>query len=163
MRIGLVADTHDNLPLCRAAARFLRDEAPDLVLHLGDVTSPATLDAFEGLRAQVLVGNNDDARALGRKAEALGWPAPARDWSATLDGVLVAAHHGHLPPRLPGEPDVLLHGHTHRRRAETAGRTLVVNPGALFRAPTKTIAVLELPARRVAFFEVKEEGVSPLG
>jgi putative phosphoesterase len=148
--VGLVSDTHDNEPAVRAAAGFLRERRPDLVLHLGDVTTKGTLALLVGLPLVVLRGNNDPP-TMG-----------ALDWSDTLAGVKVHAHHGHLKPHLQGEPDVLLHGHTHRRRAERVGRTLVVNPGALHRAPTKTIALLRLPACEVEFYEVRDEGVAPL-
>jgi hypothetical protein len=37
-----------------------------------------------------------------------------------------------------------------------------VNPGALYRAARKTIAVVELLALDVRFFEVTPAGVSPL-
>jgi uncharacterized protein len=151
MLVGLVSDSHDNAPALRMAAGFLRERRPDLVLHLGDVTTKDTLDLLDGLPLVTLRGNNDPP-ALG-----------ALDWSGTLDGVKVHAHHGHLKPRLADEPDVLLHGHTHRRRAERVGRTLVVNPGALYRTPRRTIALLRLPACEVEFYEVGDAGVTKLG
>lgn len=164
MRLGLVSDTHDNLDLARVAAAFLREQPCDLVLHLGDVTGPATVGLFAGLPMRFLRGNNDDAEALADALEANGFPALADAWTETLAGVRVAAHHGHLrfPPAdsLHGmpEPDLLLHGHTHKRRCERVGRTLVVNPGALHRALTKSVAVVELPALEVRFYEVTLEG-----
>lgn len=150
MRLGLISDTHDNLPLAKSAARFFHEKAPDRVLHLGDVMSPDILDALAGLPLTVLLGNNDDRREL---------PKATLDWSGLLEGVHIHAHHGHLKPKLEREPDLLLHGHTHRRRVERVGRTLVVNPGALHRAPTRTIAMIELPALVVTFYEVREDRV----
>lgn len=151
MLVGLVSDSHDNAPALRAAAGFLRGQRPDLVLHLGDITTKETLALLDGLPLVALRGNNDPP-SLG-----------VLDWSDTLEGVKVHAHHGHLKPRLADEPDVLLHGHTHRRRAERLGRTLVVNPGALFRAATRTVALLHLPEGRLEWFEVTEQGVAPTG
>ena len=150
MLVGLVSDSHDNAPAVRVAVEFLRNQRPDLVLHLGDVTTKETLSTFDGLPLVVLRGNNDPP-SMG-----------VLDWSDTLEGVKVHAHHGHLKPRLVDEPDVLLHGHTHRWRAQRVGRTLVVNPGALHRAPKKTIALLRLPACEVEFYEVTGAGVAPL-
>jgi len=109
-----------------------------------------TLAAFEFLPLVVLRGNNDPP-SIGEL-----------DWSATLEGVKVHAHHGHLKPNLAQEPDVLLHGHTHRRRAERVGRTLVVNPGALYRTTRRTLALLRLPACEVEFYEVRDDGVALL-
>lgn len=163
MRLGLVSDTHDNALLSRVAAAFFQEKACDLVLHLGDVTEPETADLFAGLPMRFLLGNNDDPREIGASLARNGFPPPAEDWSERLDGVLVAAHHGHRRPRLPhGEPDLLVHGHTHRYRATRVGRTHILNPGALHRAPRKTLALVELPAVAVSFFEVTPEGVLPL-
>lgn len=163
MRLGLVSDSHDNLPAARAVAAFFREEACDLVLHLGDITSAETVEAFRGLPMRFLVGNNDDARSLAPALERCGFPPLALTWTATLEGVNVAAHHGHLEPDLGGvEPDLLLHGHTHKRRCERVGRTLVVNPGALYRAAVRTLAVVELPGMDVRSYVVGEDGVRSL-
>jgi uncharacterized protein len=40
--------------------------------------------------------------------------------------------------------DYLFYGHTHVREQHRTGRTLVANPGALFRANPKTCIVLDL-------------------
>ena len=74
----------------------------------------------------------------------------------------MAAHHGHRAPPLADEPDLLLHGHTHKRRLERVGRTLVLNPGALQRAHVKSLALVDLPALDVRFYEVAPEAVRPL-
>ena len=39
--------------------------------------------------------------------------------------------------------DYLFHGHTHRAEQRRAGRTLVVDSGALFRVTTKQFAILD--------------------
>lgn len=155
MRIGVVSDTHDDAPLCRIAAAWLDAQGLDLVLHLGDVTTLATLRAFDKLPLVALRGNNDAAI-----------PGLSNAWEHVVEDVRVGATHGHLRgemARLLGSCDVLLHGHSHARREERVGRCLVMNPGALHRAPVKTLALLELPSARVAFHEVTPERVVPLG
>lgn len=160
MRLGLVSDTHDAIGLSRIAASFLRDAGCGLVLHLGDVTTAACIEPFADLPLRVLEGNNDPP-ALLRALQKRGIPC-GPSWEGVIEGVKVAAHHGHLAARWSEEPDLLVHGHTHRSRAERVGRTLVVNPGALHRANVKTVALAELPTMRVSFYEVKPEGVSRL-
>lgn len=152
MLLGLVSDTHDNTPFAQQVAAFFRERAVEQVFHLGDVTQPDSLDPFEGLPLVVVRGNNDFEP----------WP---ETWTQELAGVKVGATHGHLRghmARLARECDVLLHGHTHRRRVERDGSCLVVNPGALYRTTTKTCALLELPAKRVVFYRVDEAGVARL-
>jgi predicted phosphodiesterase len=48
-----------------------------------------------------------------------------------------------------GQYDLVCHGHTHVARQETVGRTLVVNPGALYRANPHRFALVDLPALEV--------------
>ncbi|HVM45121.1 MAG TPA: YfcE family phosphodiesterase [Candidatus Thermoplasmatota archaeon] len=150
--LGLVSDTHDNTLLAAQAASFFRERRVDGVFHMGDVTSPDSLDPFEGLPLVVVRGNNDEEP----------WP---ETWRQSFDGLALGATHGHQRAHLAtlmDECDVVLHGHTHRRRAERVGRALIVNPGALHRAPQRTCALLELPSKRVVFYEVVETGVRRL-
>ena len=164
--VGLVADTHDNLPLVERAVALFRERRPDLVLHLGDVASAPVVPLFAGLPVVWLRGNNDVDPALGPALEANGFAPMADEWQGEITGLRAAATHGHRRHLLQqhlGRADLLFHGHTHRRRAERLGRTLVVNPGALFRAATRTVALLHLPEGRLEWFEVTEQGIAPTG
>ena len=152
MLVGLVADTHDNTVAASRVAEFFRERDVDHAFHLGDVTQPESLDPFAGLPLTVLRGNNDEEP----------WPDT---WRQELAGVRVGATHGHLRSALASlvaECDVVLHGHTHRRRVERVEKALVVNPGALHRAATYTCALMELPTKRVVFYRVDDAGVARL-
>lgn len=164
-KIGIISDTHDNVALATHAAAWLHDNPCRLVLHLGDITTAAGAAPFEGLPVRFLLGNNDDPRSLARPFERLGLTRPAQKWTETLDGLKLAAVHGHVRgsvDALASDNDFVFHGHTHQRRLERVGRALVVNPGALHRAPTKSFATLDLPTRRITFYQVDETGVSPM-
>lgn len=138
MLLGLLSDTHDDVHATRRALAWFREADVDHVLHLGDVTSPATLELFDGLRLHVVRGNMDhDAAGIRRAAEALD---PAASFDDVHDLVLgdrrVGMIHGHDHPRLAGMVqsgafDLVLHGHTHVFRDERAGPTRIVNPGAV--------------------------------
>lgn len=152
MLIGLVSDSHDNTPLVARVADFFRERRVETVFHLGDVCEPDSLDPFADAPLVVVRGNNDSEP----------WP---ESWQQEFAGVKLGATHGHHRghlSRLTHECDVVLHGHTHRRRADRVGNALVVNPGALYRTWTRTCALLELPSKRVVFYEVDEEGVRRL-
>lgn len=152
MMLGLVSDSHDNVPLCAKVADLFRERRVEMAFHLGDVTAPESLDPFEGLPLVVVRGNNDEEP----------WPAT---WQQEIAGVKVGATHGHMRgelARLIGSCDLVLHGHTHRRRVDREGNALVVNPGALYRTWTKTCALLELPSKRIVFYAVDENGVTRL-
>lgn len=164
MIVGLVSDSHDNAPLARSAAAFFHAEAPDAVFHLGDITRPDTLALFDGLPIRFLRGNNDTDARLDPTARARGHEGVADAWRGSLAGLRVGATHGHRKGtlrELQADCDVVLSGHTHKRRAERENGVLMVNPGALHRARHKTIALLRLPDKRVEFFRVTESGVDP--
>ena len=40
MRIGVMSDSHDNLPMIRKAIRLFTDENAEAVLHAGDFIAP---------------------------------------------------------------------------------------------------------------------------
>ena len=68
-----------------------------------------------------------------------------------LAGTRIAFLHGDDVYRLSqeiasGQWQLVCHGHTHVARKERQGETLVLNPGALYRATPHSIAYVELPA-----------------
>ncbi|MCX6098927.1 MAG: YfcE family phosphodiesterase, partial [Candidatus Bipolaricaulota bacterium] len=75
MRLGILSDSHDNLPaLARIVERF-NAENVDLVLHAGDFVSPFTAIPLSKLRARLVgvFGNNDgDGLYLTRRFEGVG-------------------------------------------------------------------------------------------
>jgi putative phosphoesterase len=135
MRIGVVSDTQDHLKNVERIVGLFNEARVDAVVHTGDVSRPKTLDVLAGLDAPLwgVWGNNDAGEydALVERAAALGFafsdPPLELHWHGRhvivvhdpleFDGAL-AEHHG-----------LALHGHTHRRRIETAGGTLFFNPG----------------------------------
>lgn len=165
MRLGVVSDTHDALPLCLVAADVFAREGCDLVLHLGDVTGAPAARAFLDLPVRFVRGNNDVGPALPRALAAAGARPLVDVWEQDLAGVRVAATHGHLRAhvaRLPNEADLVLMGHSHKRIAQRIGRALVVNPGALTRCATRTCATIDLPRLDVTFWALEEDGAKRL-
>ena len=80
--------------------------------------------------------NSSDSADVGRACE--GAPRPIR----------IVYTHGHLTPRMEQavrlEVPWLLHGHTHILADGWMGATRIVNPGALQRAKTYTVCVLDV-------------------
>jgi putative phosphoesterase len=164
MQVGLISDTHDRLEAIREAVRVFNDRGVDLVLHAGDYASPFTAAAFKGLRCRLIgvYGNVDgDREQLKERYAELG---ELKGLLAVLDlaGVKAALIHG-SPPELvealakSGDFDLVVHGHTHRVRAERVGRALVVNPGEAcgYLTGRATLALLKLPELEVEHLELK--------
>jgi hypothetical protein len=53
-----------------------------------------------------------------------------------------------------GAPDYLLYGHSHLFADDRRGPTRWINPGALHRAPTWTVALLDLATDQVRFLPI---------
>ena len=64
--IGLIADTHDNLPLIDKAVTRLNEEKVEIVLHAGDYVAPFVVPRFKNLQAKLIgvFGNTDGAREM---------------------------------------------------------------------------------------------------
>ena len=145
----------------------LLEHDADILLHLGDVGTVEVIDALvtaragqtEPIEAHLVFGNTDwDIQQLGRYARSLGvhvdHPMGRLDYP---DGWL-AFTHGHDPGLMRAAVDggarYLCHGHTHRQSDLRQGATRIVNPGALFRASTYSVAVIDTDSDEVRFYPV---------
>ena len=149
MRVGLLSDTHDRFEAAAAAMRVLRDAQAEAFLHAGDVGSERIIDLLAGENAAFVWGNNDlDRQELSRYAEKLCIKCLDVFGEITLGGKLFAITHGddqQLIDRVLKEQrhDYLITGHTHVKHDRRIGRVRWINPGALYRAREKTVAILD--------------------
>ena len=156
MLLGVVSDTHGHVPNARGAVRLLESLDVEAVLHCGDIGSEAIVPLFAAWPTHFVLGNVDDGRlvsGLVAAIESSGLTCHGRFGSFELGGVRIALMHGDDGRLLDqmikaGEHELICHGHTHVPRLERVGTTLVLNPGALYRAPKHTIAIVELPTLR---------------
>jgi uncharacterized protein len=155
MRVGVVSDTHGHVPYTRAAVRMMESLEVELVIHCGDIGSPEIVELFGPWPTHFVFGNVDhDHRRLAAAIRAAGKTCHDRFGRLDLAGKRIAFLHGDDTLRLceattNGEWDLVCHGHTHIARQEKHGSTLVLNPGALYRATPHSIAYVELPSLEV--------------
>lgn len=158
--VGLLSDTHDRADAAMLGVRALRQAGAEFLIHSGDVGSERILDHLAGIPSAFVFGNNDwDKRGLMRYASELGVRCLGDAGELELGGKSFYVCHGddlRAMRRALDEQrfDYLLHGHTHLTRDDRAGRTRVINPGALYRAREKTVAVLDTDADRLTFLTV---------
>jgi len=137
MRIGLISDTHDDVPKIREVIRRLNELEVDLVLHAGDYISPFTAKPYTDLKAKMIgvYGNNCAERdKLKEVYAAAGKEIVGNFAEVEENGMTIALLHGHDDVLLcsiitHGDYDAVVHGHDHKAKVEKVGRTLVVNPG----------------------------------
>ncbi len=165
MFIGLISDTHDNLPLVEKAVNQLNDMQVELVLHAGDYTSPFTIAKFKGLKCRLVgvFGNNDGDHDLLRRrfSETENCEVRGRFAEINAQGFKIALHHGEeteLQNALVncGGFDCVVSGHTHIALNKAKGRTLVVCPGEVcgYLYGKATIALLDTAKREAQIMEL---------
>jgi len=152
VRIGIVSDTHGQSRYTLDSIRMLQSLEVSQVIHCGDVGSAEIVRLFQFWPTHFVLGNVDrETERYGEAAEQSGNRFWDRFGELEIAGVRIAFLHGDDTQRLratiaSGAYDVVCHGHTHVPEIRQVGRTMVLNPGALYRAKSHTIAILELPA-----------------
>ncbi|MBN1812874.1 MAG: metallophosphoesterase family protein [Anaerolineae bacterium] len=162
MKIGIIADTHDDIDNLKAALAMLQAEGVTTILHCGDVCGPHMIRALLGFDVWIVQGNMDsDSKLTAAVEEAFGQGRLAWLQRLALDGTSVAMLHGDNEEALQnliasGEYAYVLHGHTHKPRDQMVGRTRVINPGALggTRPQRYSFCILDLATGEPRFFEL---------
>ncbi len=151
MKIGIISDTHENMPKIRQAVNLFNRRKVASVLHAGDIISPITASEFSALKAPFIgvFGNNDgDKLFLTRRFKRIGKLHPKK-FEGKLGGrKILLIHEPDMLGALAdsGAYDVIIYGHTHRSEISRRGKTLVINPGEACGWITgeSTVAILDL-------------------
>jgi len=151
MRIGILSDTHDQAARTRRAVATLLEAGAEALIHCGDLTTPDVVRECVGAPAYLVFGNCDfDRDALRLAMRQAGATCLEGGGLIELGGRRIAVTHGDSPSLvrelLAEAPDYFLSGHTHQRRDLREGPTRLINPGALHRASTFTVGLLDLDA-----------------
>jgi len=129
MLLGVLADTHDNLPMVERATTLFAERRVSLILHAGDFVAPFALRTLlkGGIRIVGVFGNNDGERAGLAKLCGEIHDSPCR---LELSGRTVVLAHdpSDLTEHALEGADLAVCGHTHRPGV-TEGRPLKLNPG----------------------------------
>ena len=121
MLIGIISDSHDNLPKIDAAVTKLNALGVDLVLHAGDYCAPFAAVRFRELESKLIgvFGNNDAERELLKtKFKSFGHEVRSRFLSLEIEQVRIGLLHGdedNLLDELTRSQsyDLVISGHTH--------------------------------------------------
>jgi putative phosphoesterase len=162
MLIAVLSDTHGHVQYTLPALREIERRNPTLVLHCGDIGSPAIVPLFVGRNTHFVFGNVDDPALLRASITDAGLTCDELFGKIELEGQQIALLHGHDELLLRetirgGAYDLVCHGHTHRRRWERVGSTWVLNPGAIFRASPHSMAFVTLPDLSAEFVALPVE------
>ena len=131
MKIGIMADSHDNMPAITKAVGVFNDAEVSLVIHAGDLVAPFTAIPLKQLTSDfIAVFGNNDGEKLGlakvfegrihRPPHFLSYGGKRILLLHEPDNLKALADSGHF--------DIIVYGHTHEVDVQK-GRTLIVNPG----------------------------------
>ncbi|MFH1235791.1 MAG: YfcE family phosphodiesterase [Parcubacteria group bacterium] len=142
MLIGIISDTHDNIPNIEKALTWFTKQGIKIILHCGDICAPSSfiktlVGKFPGTIHHVF-GNVDGDRFLIHKLTS----ESGRDdvflhgevAEIEIDGKKIAMnHYPDIAKRLAESSayDLVCYGHNHTQAVETVGKTVLLNPGTL--------------------------------
>lgn len=151
MKIGIMSDTHDNMPAIKKAVEFFNNQGAEIVLHAGDIVSPFTASEFGNLKMKMIgvFGNNDgDKPYLLERFQKIG--ALHQDpFEFELDNKkFVLMHQPKFIDELleSGKYDVVVYGHTHKPDIRKQ-KILVINPGECSGWLSNTCTIVMLDTR----------------
>jgi len=138
MLVGLIADSHDNVPMIRRAVEHFNAAGCALVIHAGDLIAPFSIAVLQELNCpfKALYGNNDGEKVgLKMKAASFGGSIQEPPLLVEAGGVRILVIHDcsdWAAEAAKHSADVVVFGHTHEmivQRAEGAERPMGINPG----------------------------------
>jgi hypothetical protein len=151
MKIGILSDSHDNVPMIECACSIFNDHQVDLVLHAGDYCAPFALNPLNRLLKCDYFGvfGNNDGERLGLSTTSGGRIGTSPAERSIMSSRVLVAHEMPMLDAVVGSGfyRLVVYGHTHTVDVRTVGTTLIVNPGEcggwLFGRPTVAIARLD--------------------
>ena len=147
--IGIISDTHDNLPAVASAVEYLNSLDIELVIHAGDYIAPFTAVELKKLSAKIVgvFGNNDGEKDGLRKH------LPDLSELAEFEhkGKKFAVYHGTMPSVVDAlvmsrKYDIVIIGHNHNASIEDIEGTLLINPGEVcgYQTRKRTLCLLDV-------------------
>jgi putative phosphoesterase len=150
MRIGIVSDTHGHVANTLAGINILESLDVERVLHCGDIGTPEIPPFFKRWPTDFVFGNCDIYRDdLTAAIRAAGLTSHGAFGDLKIGERRIAILHSDDHRKFhevidSGEYDLVCYGHTHVAKIEEHGRTIVLNPGALYRANPHSLAIVDL-------------------
>ena len=152
MIIGILSDSHGDCERTLRAAQELCRKGAKALIHCGDIGSEGVLQELAGIDIPVhaVLGNVDLYDPFLKSFPTdIGIQIHGRFADLHLGQKRIAVMHGDDEKKLfetikSDAYDYVFRGHTHIRSDEHIGKTRVINPGALYRTHTHSVALLDV-------------------
>jgi putative phosphoesterase len=141
MNIGIISDTHDDLSTLKNAIKIFNERKVEYVIHAGDYVFPGVVKEFRDLNGKLIgvLGNNDGEKlGLAKNFQEIGGVLHGEFCNLELDNLKIAIYHGtsnEMTEAIISSQlyDLIIHGHTHKKRGDKIRGVLVLNPGCAHR------------------------------
>lgn len=161
MYIGIIADTHDRIPVIQKALSAFKEKDIKTILHAGDFISPFTVPLFQNFQVYGVFGNNDgEKRGLTNAFENIHAEVTEYYCEVEIDNVTFAITHGHISHLLDlltnsTAYDVVVTGHTHEPDI-TYKNPIIINPGECcgYLSNRFTIAVFDTEKKKGEIIDI---------
>ena len=137
VNIGIISDTHDDIVNLKSAIKIFNERKVSYVIHAGDYIFPGVVKEFRNFNGKLIgvLGNNDgEIPGLMKNFQEIGGELHGEFGHIEVDGLEIGIYHGtrsKLTESIVASQlyDLVVCGHTHIKRDEKRGNTLVLNPG----------------------------------
>jgi len=158
MLIGIMSDSHDNIPATNDAVARLNREGAERVLHAGDIVSPFVLTSLSKIAVPMTLvfGNNDgDHALLTKKCSEYPHMRIAGSFARIQESRFsIALLHGSDKELLMtlkecSSLDLIVSGHSHIAIIEKVGTKIHINPGEVcgYLSGRRTVALFDTKTR----------------
>lgn len=140
MDIGIISDTHDDVSNLKIAVSVFNERKVSYVIHAGDYVYPGVVKEFKNFNWKLIgvLGNNDGEKiGLLKNFHEIGGELFGEFGDLELDGLRIAIYHGtnnKLTEAIIASKlyDLVVCGHSHLKRDDKIGNTLVLIPGCAY-------------------------------
>ena len=147
MKIGIISDSHDNLPHIKKAIQLFNAEDVGHIIHAGDYVAPFAVKTLLNADAEItgIFGNNDGEQKGIKSLLGNIFYGPH---TISLNGKKITIVHDINDLDLESREisDVVIHGHTHYAEVKNESGTLFLNPGECggWLSGNSTVALLDI-------------------
>lgn len=134
MLIGIMADSHDNLPKIEQAVNFFNQREVKLVLHAGDFIAPFAVEKLRNLNCPFIgvFGNNDgEKKGLRNRITSINGEiyTPPYSFVKANKKILLLHDPGKLKKIDLSPFQLIVYGHTHKNEIKKREEQVLINPG----------------------------------
>lgn len=162
MLLGVISDTHGMAELTRKAVELFISLKVDEIIHCGDVGTHDVIQALSvpGVPVHYVCGNTDSSEYIRNGVIKYGQTWYGNVGMIQREGVHIAFLHGNDWSMLEellygGRFRLICCGHSHQAEFSIHGETYLLNPGALFRVGTPTVATVKVPEMTSQRYTIK--------